>query len=403
MKNLVINCGSTTIKFQLIDMEQEEVIAKGRCDMIGYEKGSNIIYSNLRDEYSHTKEVPMPTHKEAMEILIADLRDPNYGVISNLDEISAVGHRVAHGGDNFSRAVLVTDEVISEIAELGKIAPLHNPGALMGIRAIKEIAPNLKNVVVFDTAFHQTIPKYNYMYAIDQKYYQKYRIRKYGFHGTSYKYVLDRLTTKYLKKPKSNVNAVICHIGGGASVCAIKNGESYDTSMGFTPLEGLIMETRSGDLDPAAVIKIMKEENLTPDEMEKILNKESGRLGICGIGDQREMIKAADSGNEDALLARRMQSNRTKKYIGSYMAQLNRVDAIVFTGGIGENNAEDRSLVLSDMEYLGIEIDEEKNSLNILGKEGIISTEASKIPVFVIPTNEEVEIAKQTKAVVSEC
>lgn len=401
MKILVINCGSTTIKFQLIDMEDETVIAKGRCDMIGYEDGSNIIYTNLRDDYHHTKEVKMPTHKEAMEVLLDNLTDTNYGVIENLDEISAVGHRVAHGGSSFSQAVLVNDEVMAEIAELAKIAPLHNPGAMMGIKAIEEINPELANVVVFDTAFHQTIPNYNYMYAIDTKYFEDYKIRKYGFHGTSYKFVLDRLV-ELIKRPKGDTNAIICHIGGGASICAIKNGMSYDTSMGFTPLEGLVMETRSGDMDPAVVTKIMKEENLTPDEMDTILNKKSGRLGLCGIGDQREMIKAADSGNEKAILARKIQANRLKKYVGSYMAELNRVDAIVFTGGIGENNAQDRAMAISDMEYLGIELDEAKNAV-ATGVEGKISTENSKIPVFVIPTNEEVEIARQTLDVVSEC
>ncbi len=401
MKILVINCGSSTIKFQLIDMENDNVIAKGRCDKVGYED-SNIIYKNLRDSKSLDEVlVKMPTHKEAMEVLLNTLKDSSLGVIASLDEIYAVGHRVVAGGEKFSTAVLVNDKVIEEVAQLSELAPLHNPGAVMGIKAIMELSPTLHNVVVFDTAFHQTIPPENYLYAIDKKYYDMYKIRRYGAHGTSYQYILGRLV-KLLGKPAEEINAVVCHLGGGASVCAIKNGKSYDTSMGFTPLEGLVMETRSGDIDPAAVLKIMEKENLTPSQMNEILNKKSGRLALCGIGDQRELIACANAGNEEAMLARKIQTNRTKKYIGAYMAELNRVDAIVFSGGVGENNFCERKMTISNMENLGVVLDEKLN-LESSGKEAKISTDFSKIAIYVIPTNEELEIAKQTMEVVSQC
>lgn len=398
MQILVINCGSTTIKFQLIDMKNEKIIAKGRCDKIGL-TGSNVIYNNVKDEYSHNLDVSMPTHKEAMEVLLNTLLDKKFGVIDSIDEISAVGHRVVHGGEKFSTAVLVDDSIINEIEKLSELAPLHNPGALTGITAVMEVASKLPNVVVFDTAFHQTIPDYNYLYAIDHNYYEKYSIRKYGFHGTSYMYILSRLV-EILDKPKEEINAIVCHLGGGASICAIKNGKSYDTSMGFTPLEGLVMETRSGDIDPAAVLKIMEKENLSIDEMSNILNKKSGRLGICGVGDLRELIASAKAGNVLAPLARKIQANRTKKYIGSYMAQLNRVDAIVFTGGVGENNADEREMSVGDMDMLGVVIDNNANDEGS-GKESKISAADSKVPVFVIPTNEELEIAIQTMEVIN--
>ncbi len=397
MKILVINCGSSTIKFQLIDMEEKKVMAKGRCDMLGYEE-SNILYKNLITGKNVEYEVLMPTHKEGMEVLLDTLMNKEYGVIKDLNEIGAVGHRVVHGGESFSKAELVTDEVFDEINNLASLAPLHNPGALMGIQAIKDVAKDLKNVVVFDTAFHQTIPDFNYLYAIDRKYYEKYKIRRYGFHGTSYMYILERLS-KALNKDKKDINAIICHIGGGASVCAIKDGKSYDTSMGFTPLEGLLMETRCGDIDPAVVTKIMKEENLTPDEMDTLMNKKSGRLGFAGIGDFRQLKEAALKGDEIAKLTRKMQANRTKKYIGAYMAELNRVDAIVFTAGVCENNPDEVEMIISDMDNLGIELDKSKN-IKVEDDELLISKDTSKVKLYVIPTNEELEIAKQTEDVV---
>ena len=401
MKILVINCGSSTIKFQLIDVENNnEVIAKGRCDMVGY-KESNIIYNNVRDNIKKNEDIPMPTHKEGMEVLLNTLMNKEYGVIDSIDEIYAIGHRVVHGGEKFNTSVLIDDDVIKTIEELSDLAPLHNPGCLMGIKAMMEIAPQKKNVAVFDTAFHQTMPIYNYLYAIDYKYYTENKIRRYGFHGTSYQYILRRLE-ELLGKKREDINAIICHLGGGASICAIKNGKSYDTSMGFTPLEGLVMETRCGDLDPSIVTKLMKDENLSIEEVENVLNKKSGRLGLCGIGDQRQLIQAELSGNEQAKLARKVQTHRNKKYIGAYIAELNRVDAIVFTGGNGENNAIEREDVVLDMECLGIELDKDLNNISS-GKEARISKDSSKIGIYVIPTNEELEIARQTMDIVSKC
>ncbi len=397
-KVLIINCGSSTIKFQLIEMENKKVLAKGRCDMIGYD-ASNILYKNLLNgEKLDEVPVSMPTHKEGMEVLLKNLMDEKLGVISSLDEIYAIGHRVVAGGEKYSNAVLVDDKVIADILELAELAPLHNKGAVMGINALREVAPEIPNVVVFDTAFHQTIPDYNYLYAIDKKYYEDYHIRKYGAHGTSYKYILGKLS-EVLGKKKEDINAIVCHIGGGASVCAIKNGKSYDTSMGYTPLEGLVMETRSGDIDPAAVLKIMKLNNLSISQMDEILNKKSGRLGFCGIGDFRQMKDAALNGNKDAQTMRKIQSNRTKKYIGAYMAELNRVDAICFTGGIMENNADEIQMCIEDMDFWGIKLDKEKN-LKCERSEGVISTDDSKVKLFLIPTNEELEIAMETLEIV---
>ena len=398
MKVLVINCGSSTIKFQLIDMESDTLIAKGRCDMIGYDE-SNILYKNQLTGKNVAYDVLMPTHKEGMAVLMDTLKNEEYGVIKSLDEIYAVGHRVVHGGEKFDSAKLVDEDVLKEIENLAPLAPLHNPACLMGIKAIMDVAPNLKNVVVFDTAFHQTMPNFNYLYAIDYKYYEKYKIRRYGFHGTSYNYILGRLE-ELLGKPRSEINAIVCHLGGGASVCAIKNGKSYDTSMGFTPLEGLVMETRCGDLDPAIVTKLMREENLSVDEMDNILNKKSGRLGLSGIGDFRMLKEAGLSGDKQALLTRMVQNQRTKKYIGAYIAELNRVDAIVFTGGVMENNADEIEMTISDMDCLGIELDKEANEKGIR-KESLVSKPTSKMKLYIIPTNEELQIAKETVEVVS--
>ncbi len=398
MKVLVINCGSSTIKFQLIDMESDTLIAKGRCDMIGYDE-SNILYKNQLTGKNVAYDVLMPTHKEGMAVLMDTLKNEKYGVIKSLDEIYAVGHRVVHGGEKFDSAKLVDEDVLKEIENLAPLAPLHNPACLMGIKAIMDVAPNLKNVVVFDTAFHQTMPNFNYLYAIDYKYYEKYKIRRYGFHGTSYNYILGRLE-ELLGKPRSEINAIVCHLGGGASVCAIKNGKSYDTSMGFTPLEGLVMETRCGDLDPAIVTKLMREENLSVDEMDNVLNKKSGRLGLSGIGDFRMLKEAGLSGDKQALLTRMVQNQRTKKYIGAYIAELNRVDAIVFTGGVMENNADEIEMTISDMDCLGIELDKEANEKGIR-KESLVSKPTSKIKLYIIPTNEELQIAKETVEVVS--
>ncbi len=401
MKVLVINCGSSTVKFQVINMEDESVIAKGRCDKIGYED-SNLIYKNLVNGKT-IDEVPfdMPDHSEAMKVLLDKLMDEEYGVIKDLSEISAVGHRIVHGGEKFSESVLLTEDILSEVKELSPLAPLHNPGCIMGVEAIIKIAPELKNVGVFDTAFHQTIPDYNYIYPIPYRFYEEYKIRRYGFHGTSYKYIIDRLA-EILNKKKEEINAIVCHLGGGASICAIKNGKSYDTSMGFTPLEGLVMESRCGDIDPAIVTKLMRVEEMSVDEVDKVLNKKSGRLGLTGIGDFRLMKDAALEGNEKAILARKIQSNKTKKYIGSYIAELNDVDAIVFTGGVLENNADEIEMTVSNMENLGIILDKERNEKGTR-KESLVSADNSKIKLFVIPTNEELQIAKETLEVLGKC
>ena len=398
-KILVVNCGSSTIKFQLIEMEDSKLLAKGRCDMIGYNE-SNILYKNLiTGDRLDDVPVSMPTHKEGMEVLLNTLMDEKIGVISSIDEIYAVGHRMVHGGEKFADAQLVTEELLNEVEKLSPLAPLHNPACIMGVKAIMETAPNLKNVVVFDTAFHQTIPNFNYIYPIDYNYYEKYKIRRYGFHGTSYKFILGKLE-EVLGKKKEEINAIVVHLGGGASICAIKDGRSYDTSMGFTPLEGLVMETRCGDIDPAIVTKLMREEELSVDQVDEVLNKKSGRLGVTGIGDFRAMKEAAQNGNEKAILMRKIQSNRTKKYIGSYMAELNRVDAICFTGGIMENNADEIELSISEMENLGVKLDKEKN-IELERGEGLISTPDSKVKLFIIPTNEELQIARETLEIVN--
>lgn len=401
MKVLVINCGSSTVKFQVINMEDESVIAKGRCDKIGYED-SNLIYKNLVNGKT-IDEVPfdMPDHSEAMKVLLDKLMDEEYGVIKDLSEISVVGHRIVHGGEKFSESVLLTQDILSEVKELSPLAPLHNPGCIMGVEAIIKIAPELKNVGVFDTAFHQTMPDYNYIYPIPYRFYEEYKIRRYGFHGTSYKYIIGRLA-EILNKKKEEINAIVCHLGGGASICAIKNGKSYDTSMGFTPLEGLVMESRCGDIDPAIVTKLMRVEEMSVDEVDKVLNKKSGRLGLTGIGDFRLMKDAALEGNEKAILARKIQSNKTKKYIGSYIAELNDVDAIVFTGGVLENNADEIEMTVSNMENLGIILDKERNEKGTR-KESLVSADNSKIKLFVIPTNEELQIAKETLEVLGKC
>jgi len=400
MKILVINCGSSTIKFQLYNMDNNEVIAKGKCDKIGFED-SSFIFKNLRDKTFYERPATMNNNEEAMAAIIEGLTDKKEGVIKSFEEIEAVGHRVVHGGEKFTKAVIVDEKIIAEIDKLSEMAPLHNPAAVMGIKTIQAIDKNMINVAVFDTAFHQSIPVHNYLYAIKYEYYEKYGIRRYGFHGTSYTYILNRLSVK-LNKPKSEINAIVCHIGAGASICAIKHGVSYDTSMGYTPLEGLVMETRCGDLDPSIITTLMEKENLSVNEMNNILNKESGRMGICGIGDQRHLVAEANLGNPKAILAMSIQANRTKKYVGAYMAELNRVDAIVFTGGIGENNFYERELILNNMEYLGVKMDEERN-INGSGKEALISKDDSRISVYVIPTDEELEIAKQTKQMCYEC
>lgn len=399
MKILVVNCGSSSLKYQLIDMEKEEVLASGKCDRIGV-KGieSPFVEYKGKDGKKLVKELDLPNHTVAFEEVVKYLLDPETGAIKDLSEISAIGHRVVHGGPNFTSSVLVTDEVMEEYNKAIEYAPLHNPAHLQGINACKKIMPNIPQVLVFDTAFHTTIPDEAALYAIPYEYYEKYAIKRYGAHGTSHKYITKQ-AAKVLGKNKEDINIISCHLGNGSSIAAIKNGKCVDTSMGLTPLEGLVMGTRSGDLDPAVLEFVMKKENLNIDEMMTVLNKKSGLFGISGItGDIRDLKGLIAEGNERAKLAVDMFAYRVRKYIGSYMAVLGHVDAIIFEGGIGEHNPEVISKAVSGLEELGIKFDNSHNSEEMY--EGIISTPDSKIKMYIIPTNEELEIANETMELV---
>lgn len=399
MKILVVNCGSSSLKYQLIDMEKSEVLASGKCDRIGV-KGieSPFVEYKGKDGKKLVKELDLPNHTVAFEEVVKYLLDPETGAIKDLSEISAIGHRVVHGGPNFTSSVLVTDEVMEEYNKAIEYAPLHNPAHLQGINACKKIMPNIPQVLVFDTAFHTTIPDEAALYAIPYEYYEKYAIKRYGAHGTSHKYITKQ-AAKVLGKNKEEINIISCHLGNGSSIAAIKNGKCVDTSMGLTPLEGLVMGTRSGDLDPAILEFVMKKENLSIDEMMTVLNKKSGLFGISGItGDIRDLKGLIAEGNERAKLAIDMFAYRVRKYIGSYMAVLGHVDAIIFEGGIGEHNPEVISKAVSGLEELGIKFDNSHNSEEMY--EGIISTPDSKIKMYIIPTNEELEIANETMEIV---
>lgn len=392
MNILVINCGSSSLKYQLIDMDNEKELAKGLAERIGIDG------SRIKHEVSGKEKVviekPMPNHKEALAIVIDALSDNEIGAINSMDEIGAVGHRVVHGGEKFTKSEIITDEVMKGIKDCIDIAPLHNPPNIMGIEACQEILPNVPMVAVFDTAFHQTMPKESYIYALPYELYEKYGIRRYGAHGTSHKYVSNH-AAKLLGKDLKDLKMITCHLGNGSSISAIKNGECLDTSMGFTPLEGVVMGTRSGDIDPAIVPFVMEKESLNPSEMSDLLNKKSGVLGVSGISsDFRDVENAAEEGNERAKLALKLFKNSVLKYVGSYVALMNGVDVIVFTAGVGENSKEDREFICKGLEYLGVEIDDEKNSTR--GKDMIISTENSKVDVLIVPTNEELMIARDT-------
>ena len=392
MKVLVINCGSSSLKFQLIDSESEEVLAKGLCERIGIDGGMVTYQPKGRDKI--IKNAEMPDHTEAVKLVIDALIDKENGVISSLDEIGAVGHRIVHGGESFSSATLINDEVINAIEECNDLAPLHNPTNLIGIRSCQKIMPNVPMVAVFDTAFHQTMPKKAYLYGIPYEYYRKYKVRRYGFHGTSHEFVSKR-AAEFLGKDINNFKVIVCHLGNGASISAVKNGKCVDTSMGLTPLEGLFMGTRSGDLDPAIIQFISNKENLNIDEMLNILNKKSGVLGLSEVSsDFRDLGEAASSGNEQAKTTLEAYSYRVAKYIGSYAAAMNGVDAIVFTAGVGENNIEVRQMIGEYLGYLGTGVDPEKN--NIRGEEAVISPDGAKVSILVIPTNEELAIARET-------
>lgn len=394
MKVLVLNSGSSSVKYQLIDTSNGEVLLKGLVDRVGNIGATNTY--TLKGE-KVKEDVLARDHREAISLVVKI-------ITSNNLEIDAIGHRVVHGGHKFFDSVLINDEVIEYIREFGKLAPLHNPPNLIGILACKEILPNTPQVAVFDTAFHQTIPQENYMYAIPYKYYENYRIRKYGFHGTSHRYVSQK-TAELLGIPLNNINLITCHLGNGASITAVKNGKSYDTTMGFTPLEGLMMGTRCGDIDPSVPLYIMEKEGLSPSEMDRILNRESGVLGVSGLSNDMRTIEEeymkGESGNPRAVLAFSMYCNRIKKYIGAYSFLLGRVDAIVFTAGVGENSPLTRKKVLEGLENFGIEIDDNENEKMIRGQMGIISKPSSKIKVVVMPTNEELAIALDTEKVIS--
>ena len=395
MNVLVINCGSSSLKFQLINSESEAVLAKGLCERIGID--GRLTYQPAGGE-KNVSEKAMPTHTEAIQFVIDALTDADTGVVKSLDEIGAVGHRVVHGGEKFAKSVVVTPEVKAAIAECNDLAPLHNPANLIGIEACESLMPGTPQVVVFDTAFHQTMPEKAYMYGIPYEYYEKYKVRRYGFHGTSHSFVSKRVA-EIVGKPYNATKTIVCHLGNGASVSAVLNGESVDTSMGLTPLEGLVMGTRSGDIDPAIMEFIAKKENLDIAGIMNVLNKKSGVEGVSGVSsDFRDLEAAAKAGNKRAELAIDVFAYRVAKYVGAYTAAMNGVDNIVFTAGIGENCALVRTKVCSYLGYLGITIDEEANGKR--GEEIIISTPDSKVKVLVVPTNEELAIARETVALV---
>lgn len=396
MKVLVVNCGSSSIKYQLIDMENENLMAKGYLEKIGLP--DSFLTHTVNGE-KHKIEQEVKNHEEGIQLVLQQLTHPEYGVIKSLDEIGAVGHRVVHGGEKFSSSVLITDDVINTMRECIPLAPLHNPAGITGIEACQKVLPNVPMVGVFDTAFHQTLPKKAYLYAIPYEYYEKYGIRKYGFHGTSHRFVSQRVA-EVMNKPVEDLKIITCHLGQGASLCAVDGGKSVDTSMGLTPLAGVPMGTRSGDIDPSIVTFLMKNENLTPDQMDTILNKKSGKLGVSGISfDDRDIEKAAAEGNERAKLAIDTFAYQVIGYIGRFAAQMNGVDVITFAGGVGENGIEVRKEICDSLAFLGVKIDEEKN--NCRGKEVEISTPDSKVKVFIIPTNEELMIARDTMEIVN--
>ncbi|TDX52104.1 acetate/propionate family kinase [Orenia marismortui] len=393
MKILVINSGSSSIKYQLINMEDESVLAKGLVERIGIE-GSRLEQELSTGEEFEIKQ-DIPDHGVGMELVIDTLTDEDKGVISDVSEINAVGHRVVQGGDSFDKSVIVDEKVKKEIDRWASLAPLHNPANLMGIKVCEKLMPEATQVATFDSAFHQSMPEDVYMYALPYELYEKHSIRRYGAHGTSHKFVAEQ-AAKEMGKDIEDLKIITCHLGNGASVTAVKNGKSYDTSMGLTPLEGLVMGTRCGDIDPAIVPFVMEKEGLSPQEMDHLMNKESGFLGVSGISsDSRDIGEAASNGNKRAQLATNMFVYRVKKYIGSYVAAMNGVDAIVFTAGIGENAIDLRERICNDLDYLGIKVDSERN--NVRAKITEINADDSKVKVFIIPTNEELVIARDTK------
>ena len=396
MNILVVNCGSSSLKFQLIDSETEQVSASGNCERIGLD--GKITYKAHGDKF--VTETDLPEHGIAIKKVLELLVDKERGVINSLDEIHAVGHRMVHGGEKFSSSVVITEDVIKDIESCNDLAPLHNPANILGVRACQEAMPGVKHVAVFDTAFHQTMPAKAYLYGLPKEYYEKYGVRRYGFHGTSHSFV-SKETIKFANLDPKTAKVIVCHLGNGASISASIGGKCVDTSMGLTPLEGLIMGTRSGDLDPAIIEYLCNHENLTVSEMLNILNKKSGVLGMSGgiSSDFRDLNAAANEGNEVAKVTLEAYAYRVAKYIGSYTAAMNGVDAITFTAGVGENAAWLRPMVCKYLGFLGVELDEAA-SQKACGVEGIISTPESKVKLCVIPTNEELAIARETLALV---
>lgn len=395
MKILVVNCGSSSLKYQLIDSESEQVSASGQCERIGLDGIFSIKVNGEKKE----KSVELPNHEVALKTVLNALTEKENHILDSLDEIDAVGHRVVHGGEKFSRSVKIDEEVLRGIESCNDLAPLHNPANLIGIRACREIMPDVPNVAVFDTAFHQTMPAKAYLYGIPSEYYEKYGVRRYGFHGTSHSYVSQRLA-EVAGLDREHSRMIICHIGSGASISAIRDGKSVDTSMGMTPLEGLIMGTRSGDLDPAIVEFLCKKEGLSVTEVMEILNKKSGVLGISGISnDYRDLVEAAGQGKESARNALDTMVYRVIKYIGAYYMALGGADAIALTAGAGENNITVREKIVNGLSAIGVKLDTEANQIR--GEELRISTDDSAVPVWVIPTNEELKIARETAEVVA--
>ena len=398
LKILVVNAGSSSLKYQLIDMENESVLAKGNCEQIGTE--STFTHKVPSDETKNIKALPMEMqdHAAALKIVLDTLVDTEHGVIGSVKEIDAVGHRVLHGGEKFSGSVLVDDKVEEAIKECFDLGPLHNPANLTGIKACQKIMPGVPQVAVFDTGFHQTMPDYAYMYALPYEYYEKYGIRRYGFHGTSQR-LLSKKSIELLGNPEHS-KIVTCHLGNGSSISAVVDGKCFDTTMGVTPLEGIMMGTRCGSIDPAIVPIIMKKEGLTPDQMDTVMNKKSGMLGLCGTSDNRTIESRAKEGDKRAKLIESMLCHQLTKYIGGYAAAMGGLDAIVFTGGIGENNPQYRDRVCDKLKFMGVEINYEINDKLKRGPEGEISTPNSKVKVYVICTNEELMIARDTKEIV---
>lgn len=393
MKVLVLNCGSSSLKYQLIDMENEAVLCKGLVERIGID-GSILKHEKEGLDGKHVVEQPMKDHKDAIGHVLSAVVDPTVGAVNEMKEIDAVGHRIVHGGEKFASSAVLTDEVIAAIKDCSDLAPLHNPANLMGVEACKAILPDVPMVGVFDTAFHQTMPEKSFMYGLPHELYKKHGVRRYGFHGTSHLYVSQKAAEMLGKKPE-DLKIITCHLGNGASITAVDGGKSVDTSMGLTPLEGLIMGTRCGDIDPAIIPFVMKKEGLDADGVDKLMNKESGVYGMTGISsDFRDIEDAATEGNQLAINALDAYAQRVKKYIGAYAAEMNGVDAIVFTAGLGENGIGMREMICADMDFMGIKLDPEKN--DVRGKDRIISSDDSRVKVLLIPTNEELMIARDT-------